>query len=412
MSVSCAAMERITVTTAARKRRKPPQKTFCEFFAGIGLVREGLSASGWSCIYANDIDPKKKALYETRFGPSADFHLGDVWETAEVLTRISGRAFLATASFPCVDLSLAGHYKGIDGNHSSSFFGFAKVLVALHGERPPVVMLENVSGFISSRHGQDFTRVVRTLADFGYWIDAFVLDAKHFVPQSRPRVFVVGIKDGFVPRGALRQQKSEWMADPWRTRLAHGGRLRPSKLVALMESVDLVTGWVLLDLPSPPSRVANLADVIALDENQTWWDEAAVAKHYRMMSDLHRRQVDRLLASGTQQVGTVFRRVRNGSCRAEARFDGLAGCLRTPRGGSAKQIVIVLDRGTLRMRWMSPLEYARLQGAGDFPLKGDPIQLLFGFGDAVCVPVIRWIDQHVLTPIFESAAASHGTVLG
>ena len=86
---------------------------------------------------------------------------------------------------------------------------------------------------------------------------------------------------------------------------------------------------------------------------------------------------------------TAYRRMRAGRQRLEVRFDGLAGCLRTPRGGSAKQIVVVVDRGVLRMRWMTPREYARLQGADDYTLPENTIQGLFGFGDAVCVPVIR-----------------------
>ena len=94
-----------------------------------------------------------------------------------------------------------------------------------------------------------------------------------------------------------------------------------------------------------------------------------------------------------------------GKTRAETRFDGMAGCLRTPKGGSARQIVIVVDKDRLRMRWMSPREYARLQGADDFPLVVNTIQNLYGFGDAVCVPVIRWIDKHVLTPVFEAQDA-------
>ena len=55
------------------------------------------------------------------------------------------------------------------------------------------------------------------------------------------------------------------------------------------------------------------------------------------------------------------------------------------------------------MRWMSPVEYARLQGAEDFPILENVNQMLFGFGDAVCVPVVRWIDEQVLTPIYESS---------
>jgi DNA (cytosine-5)-methyltransferase 1 len=375
---------------AAEDRRAVEGKTFCEFFAGIGLVREGLLASGWSCVYANDIDPRKRALYEARFGRSDHFHEGDVWRTAEAAGRIPGRPFLATASFPCVDLSLAGHYRGLQGDHSSTFFGFARVLAALAGRRPRAVLLENVTGLLTSRKGEDFAAVARTLAELGYWLDAFVVDAKHFVPQSRPRVFLVGVAEGPRAPGAARRPSPDG--------------LRPARLLALMERVSLPTGWLFLDLPALPVRRTQLAELIDLDDGQEWWDAGEVERHRRMMSDRHRRQVERLLAEGGTHVGTIYRRVRHGSQRAEVRLDGVAGCLRTPRGGSARQIVIVLERGRVRMRWMAPREYARLQGAGDFPLVGDRIRLLYGFGDAVCVPAVRWIDQHVLSPLFDAAA--------
>jgi DNA (cytosine-5)-methyltransferase 1 len=127
-----------------------------------------------------------------------------------------------------------------------------------------------------------------------------------------------------------------------------------------------------------------------------------VMKHHDMMSDRHRIVVDEMLASNGKFTGTIYRRKRYGKTRAEIRFDGVAGCLRTHKGGSARQIVIAIDNGALRIRWMSPREYARLQGAGDFPLVENTIQNLYGFGDAVCVPVIQWIDKNVLTPLFET----------
>ena len=148
-----------------------------------------------------------------------------------------------------------------------------------------------------------------------------------------------------------------------------------------------------------------LAEFADLDDEQEWWNNDEVQRHYAMMSERHKKHVDDLLAAGGKNVGAIFRRGRNHQQRAEVRFDGLAGCLRTPRGGSAKQIIMFVDGGRLRMRWMSAREYARLQGAEDFLLDGDKMQLLFGFGDAVCVPVIRWIDAQVLTPIFNEAAA-------
>ena len=185
-----------------------------------------------------------------------------------------------------------------------------------------------------------------------------------------------------------------------------GGEIRPEKLVRLMQRTQLPTGWLATPIQTPPTLRWPLSEAIDLDDGQDWWDREQVDKHYVMMSDLHRTLVDDLLQKDGVHIGTVYRRKRNGQTRAEVRFDGVAGCLRTPKGGSARQIVIVIDNGSLKFRWMSPREYARLQGAGDYPLVGAATQQLFGFGDAVCVPVIEWIDRHVLTPAYELASVS------
>jgi len=382
------------VNLTRRLGTSPETKTFCEFFAGIGLVREGLEASGWSCIYANDIDAKKQKAYEARFGKGEHFHLGDIADTQGVLERITEKPILATASFPCVDLSLAGHYRGFEGKQSSTFFGFAEVLEAMGADRPAIVLLENVPGFLTSRKGEDFALVARRLAGLGYWLDAFVLDACHFTPQSRQRVFVIGVIPSLVPDD-LTQQGTLWPVE-------RPSELRTPTIMRFKRTLNLPTGWMALPLPEAPTRQNSLSDMIDIGLEQAWWAEDEVRRHSAMMSDLHRRKVNEILISKRQWVGTIFRRIREHTMRAEVRFDGLAGCLRTPRGGSAKQIVITADGGKLRMRWMSPCEYARLQGTPNFPLVGTTTQQLWGFADAVCVPAIRWIDQHLLSPLCEA----------
>jgi DNA (cytosine-5)-methyltransferase 1 len=373
-------------------------KTFVEFFAGVGLVHAGLAPSGWRCVYANDIDPKKQEMYQALF-PAADyFHRMDVRETAEVAARIDGRPALATASFPCVDLSLAGRYQGFKGEHSSTFFAFADVLEALGERRPPMVLIENVAGFLTSHKGADFARAALELSRFGYWLDAFVVDAAHFTPQSRPRVFLVGVAAELRPFARTRPAAGLFGEE------CSPSPLRPAAVVELRRRVRLETGWIEFDLPPPPRRGCALADVLDQGSDQEWWGEEEVRRHFDMTSPAHRRQVQALLDSGASWVGTGFRRVRSGRVRLEVRFDGLAGCLRTPRGGSARQIVLLADSGELRMRWMSPVEYARLQGVPDFPLVGTKTQQLWGFADAVCVPVVAWIDRHILTPAYEQAA--------
>lgn len=380
-------------------------KTFCEFFAGIGLVRAGLEPSGWRCVYANDVDPKKKELYENRFGIDDRFYLGDVWNTSEVLDRIVERPFLATASFPCVDLSPAGYRRGFEGEHSSTFFGFVEILARLGERGPKLILLENVTGFLTSKNGADFKAAIRSLSELGYAIDAFTLDAKYFVPQSRPRVFVVGAARDLEVPGAIRSNATDWFGVGFDRAIERAdAAIRPRRIVPLLRSIDPPPELIAFDIPIPNAKIAPLVELIDLDLNQKWWDEAQVQKHYLMMNDKHRAIVDRMIAAGESFVGTIFRRKRGGSTRAEVRFDGLAGCLRTPRGGSARQIVVAIDRGVLRMRWMSPREYARLQGAGDYPLVENEVQNLFGFGDAVCTPVIRYIDRYILSPVFDRRA--------
>ena len=244
------------------------EKTFAEFFAGIGLVREGLRSSGWQCSYANDIDPKKREMYEGHFGNSPHYHVGDVWKTEDVLAEISAPPFLATASFPCVDLSLAGHWKGFEGEHSSTYFGFIEVLRRLGAKRPKVVMLENVHGFLTSRQGGDFERAVRELALLGYWIDSIALDAKFFVPQSRPRVFVFGFHESVCSELIVRKVSAFTFFDPWRRAVEESMVLRPPALLRLIDKIELPTGWATRSFRPPVEAACGLEEVIDLDSAQ------------------------------------------------------------------------------------------------------------------------------------------------
>ena len=357
-----------------------------EFFAGIGLMHQGLQTAGWQCVYANDLDPHKETLYRSHFGDVDYWHLEDVWNTEAVAQRIEASvdtAALATASFPCTDMSLAGRMEGFAGAESSAFFGFARVLERLGQRKPPVVLLENVAGLLTSRQGDDFRACTQRLAELGYWLDCWRLDARHFVPQSRPRLFIAGYLTP--PTDALASR-------PWQP-----DELRPERLLKAVELTELATGWRLRTLPEPPQRSNLLEDVIDQDDEQAWWDEPQVQRHVAMMSDDHRHRVEQWQDAAMPRVATAFRRIRKKVQRTEVRFDGLAGCLRTPKGGSARQIVLSMGHGRLRMRWMSPREYARLQGAGDYDWgEARDSRVLFGFGDAVCVPAIRWIAEHAL----------------
>ena len=81
----------------------------------------------------------------------------------------------------------------------------------------------------------------------------------------------------------------------------------------------------------------------------------------------------------------------------------LTGCLRTPKGGSSRQILIQAGNGKFKIRFLTPREYARLQGVVDnFKLPDRDNAAYFAMGDAVCVPVITWLSKNILSNIFDA----------
>jgi DNA (cytosine-5)-methyltransferase 1 len=165
---------------------------FYEFFAGGGLARLGLEPD-FACVFANDIDPAKAHAYAAAFGDAA-MRVGDIWALSPADTP--GQAALAWASFPCQDVSLAGARRGLAAPRSGAFWGFHRLIERLGdaGRAPDVLALENVCGLLSSHGGADFIALVHALDDLGYRVGALEIDAALFVPQSRPRLFIVAAR--------------------------------------------------------------------------------------------------------------------------------------------------------------------------------------------------------------------------
>lgn len=359
-----------------------------EYFAGIGLVRMGLEACGWKVVYANDFAEKKYEMYKAFFPNDQHYVVEDIFKIDPLSIPYTT---LATCSFPCIDLSLAGNMNGImNGKHSSAFWGFIKVL-KMQGElAPPIVIVENVPGWLTSNKGADFRITVKALNDLSYSCDMFTLDALRFTPQSRLRVFLVGTK-------------AKIDADPM-TIMSRSKALLPDSLrKSILSNNDLK--WSYNEIPEPPSlRKRGLGEIIEdLDENdKRWWSKEEVERHLAMMDKSHHERVMQLVQGDKYVYRTFYRRRRVGAQRAEVRNDDLAGCLRTAVGGSGKQFLIKAGHGKVQMRTMTPREYARLQGVPDnYPINVNGVQALTGFGDAVCVPAITWIGKNVLNPLVE-----------
>ena len=392
----CVAAARSALEGRARPsvRDRAPLRTTAEFFAGIGLMRLGLDRAGWRTAFANDIDPKKQRMYLDHFGPEAEFTLADVHSLDPA--RVPA-VTLATASFPCNDLSLAGARSGLAGEHSSAFWGFLRVLEQQGAERPPVVLLENVEGFLTSKRGEDLRTALSALNDLGYAVDAFLLDARFFVPQSRPRLFIVAVRAA-----------DDRPVNGYSGFLDHGSLLRPKKLADFIY-VNCDIAWRLRDLPEPPEPATTLEAIVEdlADDSDCWWDQDRADYLFGQMSERHRAVAERMIGQPRWSSGTVFRRVRKGKSMAELRNDGVAGCLRTPRGGSGRQILFRAGFGRFKVRLLTPRECARLMGAGEFRIDVPSNQALFGFGDAVCASAIEWIAKYYLQPVVNELMHGH-----
>ena len=360
---------------------------FAEFFAGIGLVRMGLEKANWSVAFANDIDPLKESLYSTNFKDAENhFVLGDIHNLdAATIPTVD----LATASFPCTDLSLAGSRKGLSGSQSSAFWGFTRILDEMGDRRPSLIMLENVPGCITSNKGEDFREALLELNRLGYKVDTFMIDAVNFVPQSRLRLFIIGSINT-----VSEVNDSQLMF--------YQSALRPQQLTSFIYSHPEIS-WNIKDLPFLPPLKSSLSDIIEpiAENSKEWWSQDRVDYLINQMSPRHLQKLAEMKESPTISYGTVFRRIRQNKSMAELRTDGIAGCLRTPKGGSAKQILVRAGKGNISIRLLLPQECARLMGADEFVISGSNNQALFGFGDAVCVPVITWIAKNYLTPLFQ-----------
>jgi DNA (cytosine-5)-methyltransferase 1 len=372
--------------------RGQPVRTFYEFFAGGGMARAGLG-DGWTCLLANDNCEKKAASYAANWGDD-ELVVGDVNQLTTV--ELPGIADLAWASFPCQDLSLAGNGAGLRGERSGAFWGFWNLVkqLAKEGRKPPVLALENVYGILTSHEGEDFTALITALIRERYRVGAMVVDGVHFVPQSRPRVFIVAVDE----RVALPKKIQAAAPNPaW----------HPAAIIRAFNRLPkkVRQSWCWWNMPAPKGEQRTLEDIVELEPQGVDWNPPDLTAHIlEMMTPVNRRKVLAAQASRTLRVGTIYRRTRDGVQRAEVRFDGIAGCLRTPAGGSSRQTIIVVDGPNIRTRLLSPRETARLMGLDDtymLPIRYNDAYSLAG--DGLVVPAVAHVARSVIEPAVDAA---------
>ena len=352
------------------------------------MARLGLGPN-WKPVFANDLSPKKAAAYKQNFS-SANLLVKSVDEV-----RVSDLPVkpvsMAWASFPCQDLSLAGSGCGFEGHRSSAFWGFWELMQVLRSENkaPRVITIENVTGAITANAGRDFQALLEAFAKENYYFAPIVLDAIHFVPQSRPRLFVVAAD---MNTGVPEHIRDSGPSDLWHSK---------SLISAYLGLPSAIRNkWIWAIMPSPPPQATRLADILEPDAAVRWDTSGQTSHLLNLMDSGNARKIKTALAMGKRIVGTLYRRTRLGNQRAEVRFDNVSGCLRTPGGGSSRQTVVVVEDGRVRTRLISPRETARLMGVPDhYQLPDSYNDAYHLMGDGLVVPAVRWLAKHLIEPI-------------
>lgn len=342
-----------------------------EFFAGSGLVAYGMQ-SMFSPVWSNDINERKAAVYKANFIHD-HFVLDDI-------KNVNGKslpfAHLSWASFPCQDLSLAGNMKGIFAERSGLVWEYLRILDEMT-EKPRVLALENVTGLLVTNNGENYRNLHQALRERGYRCGAICMNSEVFLPQSRPRVFVIAVhNDVTIPRSIVSSGPT------W---------LHNKAAVSLGNSLE---DWIWWDTDTPPASPIRIEDIL---EKDVPFDKDNVLRLVpeRIMNELN---------SYESIVATGYRRTRNGCQQLELRFDGIAGCLRTPAGGSSKQYIVVRENGENHARLLTVREAARLMGAPEtYSLPGSYNDGYFAMGDAVVLPVARFIGAQFLLPLVKAA---------
>ncbi len=382
--------------------------SYLEFFAGGGMVRAGLGGR-WKCQFANDFDPLKAQVYADNWG-DAEILEDDIHKVeAEDLGR---RVDLAWASFPCQDLSTAGNGLGIgqasgaNRTRSGTFWAFIDLMKSLkaNGRLPRIVVLENVVGLLTINGGEEFKAVIAALGRLGMRAGALVVDARHFVPQSRQRVFIVAVsKTAKVANELVRDEPHPmWHPDP---------------LVKAVEklSPQCREQWMWLNLGAAPELKKTLNKIVTdRPAGVDWHAPAETRRLIGMMSDVHRQKLSEAKKSGKRIVGTLSLRMRpsNGKTvqRAEICFRGLAGCLRTPKGGGSRPRIIVVKGTDVRTRLLAPAEAASLMGLKSSYQLPEVYDYAFRvIGDGVAVPVVSFLRAKLLNPLLRSMKKPRAT---
>ncbi len=345
-----------------------PRFRFVDLFAGIGGIRMGFEAHGGACVMTSEWNPfSKKTYLENYAQKDGEGHafVGDIVEfpAAEVPDHD-----VLLAGFPCQPFSIAGVSKknalgrphGFEcTTQGTLFFDVARIIAE---KRPAAFLLENVKNLLSHDHGRTFDVILQVLRDeLGYDVHYRVIDGRHFTPQHRERIIIVGFRE-------------------------------PAPFT-----------WDALGLPEEGPRLAAVLHRTDGSEPILPWDGERFFDHAA-----RRVQPKYTLTPGLwaylQQYAEKHRAAGNGFGYGLAFPESVTRTLSARYHKDGSEILVHQGEG-LRPRRLTPRECARLMGFPDtFRIPVSDTQAYRQFGNSVVMPVMREVARTMM-PHLDAALA-------
>ncbi len=312
---------------------------FIDLFAGIGGFRLALTQLGAKCVFSSEWDKYAAHTYLTNFNEEV---FGDIRKIDAL--DIPDHDILC-AGFPCQPFSIAGVSKknalgqrhGFEDEKQGNLF-FEIIRIA-QCKRPKILLLENVKNLKSHDRGMTWRVIERLLHESGYEVFSEIIDAKHYVPQHRERIFIVAFEKTQFP-------------------------------------------GIQFEFPAPPPRrLYELSQLI----------ESIVSENYTLTDKLWNYLFQRKIQQENKGNGFGYGLI-------DPNCDGYTRTLSARYYKDGSEILIA--QPPKNPRRLTPRECARLQGfPEDFKIVVSDTQAYRQFGNSVAVPVVTAIYSQLLNTL-------------
>lgn len=162
------------------------------FVGGFNFLGTAYSEQPFNIVWANEINPEACKTYRCNLGEIKQGDVNDVMDT------LPEHVDVVIGGFPCQDISINGKMRGIKGERSSLY---TAIVEAVKRTNPRAFVAENVGSLLLKTNSDSFKKIVEDFGALGYKLDVHRYDSsKYGVPQTRDRIFIVGVRDNLTYR--------------------------------------------------------------------------------------------------------------------------------------------------------------------------------------------------------------------